>query len=1252
MTKDKIQAARDSGYSDDEIAQYLSSSDEQYKKAIEAGYSIDEVSAYLDAKKPEVKEEPKPKEEEPKPKEDEPSFGQIVGGLGANIAISEGSKIAGTAAGAKIGAASALALGQAGPQALLPEELVTVPAAATLGAGIGYVTSSIGGGIMGDVAAQKIEGRDNINWIRAGLNGVQNLIPGAKITKGPQMLQRVSSAAAKSPIVSNAVVGSVFGPASVAAESYYETGELPETKDVVQAGLVTSVLGGGLGATQKVGQKLLGRFAGKTAQEVEDLVNAGDRGAIAYVDALTANVDPAEFMTASNTKAYFQSLADTTKSRIAPSKTIGPKATQAIRDAGNIAMAGREVGSFLGNRVKDAIAKSPNPAEVEGIALDYLNGKVSKLPEGLENLAGDLSAARKYIQEYQDDLLKNHYNGQRPLPDYLRTAIEESKNNGDYLTRSYRFFEDADYKPTQKQTDAAFNYLKSTGMDEKQANAYLAELNSKRAGTVDDAYNFFFGSQNAGVLKERKDVAPEIREYLGEFTAPGEKISSTMSKLSRLVAYDTSDNEIAKALLETGALKTANDPASKGLIEIKLRRGNAKISTPEGEEILYGTPDVQYAINQLYGVDADGKAIDIADTVTKDAWESMVSASKATKVLLNPPAYLVQVYGNMHNVMGMAMNPIKGLKTGLKMGAAQFADSPIGKIPGFRKLAANIDVPSLDQFKRYKEMGLVPQGLQFADMQAGLTGNKIGKATQKFLDPFGKVYSIPDIALRISAYENNLSMLSKAASGASADKALQQIIEKRAADLTNSTYVNYDYINKSVRTLSRKGVINPFFAFQAEMFRTQYNQGKLALSMINGSFAKSLQDELGVPINDKSLRIEGAKKIAALASLYGAYSYGIDKFNRNTISSDEERAYRETIAPEWDENRPMALVKNGDKIQSINSSYIVPHMQMIGPFLSAARGESMQDAFGKFSETFIQDAAGEGSFPFIVAGQALANHSYKTGAPISYDPAMTGKVADISQFFVKELFEPGVMREIEKARTQPISTTVARQAGIRINETTIADGFRFKANRAKQALNGISENVAYQRGKLERNQIGQDEFSARFAEQDNEFKKQEQELIKHTRNLRTLGKTDDEIINMMKDSGIGSSKILNAIEGRSVGISITPKDTTLDKYESLTGRTNREKELEISKMFKSDPVVARKLLDYHKQILKDDILDIKPKDKLVRALPIPERARYIFDRMNESESPDGVFMQFYKKGVITSDTARAIELLKKGNGKY
>lgn len=1224
MTKDKIQAARDNGYSDDEIAQYLSSSNEQYKKAIEAGYSIDEIESHLNAQKPEAKEEPKPKEKEP-------SFGQIAAGLGANIAISEGSKIAGTAAGAAIGSSLAPGPGTA------------------LGAGIGYVTSAIGGGIMGDVAAQEIEGKENINWIRASLNGVQNLIPGAKITKGPKMLQRVSSAAVKSPIVSNAVVGSVFGPASVAAESYYETGELPETKDVVQAGLVTSVLGGGLGATQKVGQKLLGRFAGKTAQEVEDLVNSGDRGAIAYVDALTANVDPAEFMTAANTKGYIQSLADTTKSRLAPSSLLGKKATQAIRDANNITMAGREVGSFLGNRVKDAIAKSPNPSEVEAIALDYLNGKVSKLPEGLEGLAEDLSTARKYIQEYQDDLLKNHYNGQRPLPDYLRTAIEDSKNNGDYLTRSYRFFEDADYKPTEKQSTAAFNYLKSTGMDDKQANAYLAELNSKRAGTVDDAYNFFFGSQNAGVLKERKDIAPEIREYLGEFTAPGEKISSTMSKLSRLVAYDTSDNEIAKALLETGVLKTANDPASKGLIKIKLRRGNAKIATPDGDEILYGTTDVQYAINQLYGVDVDGKAIDIADTVTKDVWWAAVSASKATKVLMNPPAYLVQVYGNVHNLLGMAMNPIKGIGSGVKMGAAQFADSPIGKIPGIRKLASNIDIPSLDKFKKYKEMGLVPQGLQFADMQAGLTGKKFGKATQKVLDPFGKIYSIPDIALRISAYENNLSMLLKATNGASADKGLQQIIEKRAADLTNSTYVNYDYINKSVKTLSRKGLLNPFFSFQAEMFRTQYNQGKLALSMINGSFAKSLQDELGVPINDKALRIEGTKKIAALASLYGAYSYGINEFNRRTVSQDEEKAYRETVAPEWDENRPMALVKKGDKIQSVNSSYLVPHMQMIGPFLSAVRGESMQDAFGKFSKTLIEDAAGEGSFPFIVAGQALANHSYKTGAPISYDPTMTGKAADISQFFIKELFEPGVMREIEKARTQPLSTTVARQAGIRINETTIPDGFRFKANRVKQALNGIAENVAYQRGKLERNQIGQDEFLTRFSEQDNEFKTKEQELIKHTNNLRILGKSDDEIINMMKDSGIGSSKILNAIEGRSVGLPTTPKDTTLDRYESLIGKTNRDKEREISKMFKSDPINAQKLLDYHKQLLKDDLLNIKPKDKLVRALPIPERARYIFNRMNESQSPDAVFMEFYKKGAITGDTAKAIELLKKSN---
>ena len=62
------------------------------------------------------------KEAEKNP-EKEPSFMQIGAGLLAEIGISESSKVAGTLAGA----GTAVALGQMGPQAFLPEELITVP---------------------------------------------------------------------------------------------------------------------------------------------------------------------------------------------------------------------------------------------------------------------------------------------------------------------------------------------------------------------------------------------------------------------------------------------------------------------------------------------------------------------------------------------------------------------------------------------------------------------------------------------------------------------------------------------------------------------------------------------------------------------------------------------------------------------------------------------------------------------------------------------------------------------------------------------------------------------------------------------------------------------------------------------------------------------------------------------------------------------------------------------------------------------
>ena len=87
-----------------------------------------------------------------------PSGGQIVAGVGTEIAAGIGGQLAGTAIGT----------------AILPG----------VGTAIGYGVGSIGSGIAGSIAAQKLEGRENISWGRAIAAGLINLAPGGSAKGG------------------------------------------------------------------------------------------------------------------------------------------------------------------------------------------------------------------------------------------------------------------------------------------------------------------------------------------------------------------------------------------------------------------------------------------------------------------------------------------------------------------------------------------------------------------------------------------------------------------------------------------------------------------------------------------------------------------------------------------------------------------------------------------------------------------------------------------------------------------------------------------------------------------------------------------------------------------------------------------------------------------------------------------------------------------------------------------------------------
>lgn len=1218
MNPDVITQLRKEGYPDAEIAEEFRKSNGIADTLLKEGYNPTEVLDELNT----MYQREKPVEAK------EPSIPRILAGIAAQTAIEEGAKVGGTAAGTGIGAAVG---SPTGPGAV---------GTATLGAGIGYVSGVITGGVAGSIAAQEIEGRPSISWGRVASDTLLNFIPGTELQHGPKLLRAASRQLAKHPVLGTAVLQGTATPAAVSLERYMETGEMPPNEELMKLGIASSVLGGSLGWSSGKGVDLLRKFAGKPPKMIDDMAASGSRGAVAYINALTENVDPREFMTRENVGKYISSLADNTKARLAPSKLVGKDATQAIIDAKNIVSAGREVGGLLGDRVQSAISKSQDPAATRTLVVDYLGGKIPNLPPGMKNLQSDLSFARNKIRQYQQELLDNHYSGQRILPDPMRIQIEDSMNQGDYLTRSYRFFEDAEFKPARNHLDSLKARLASDGMDQKQIDQYISELNAKRASTPDELQSWVV-SQNAGILKEKKDLAPELRRYLGEYVEPGEQIAATMSKLSRLTGYDAADATIARSLADIGVLKRAGTDLPEGYMPITLRRGNAQI---QGEE-LYGPPELQVAINQLYGVNADGKAMDLADNLASDLWETGVSLSKASKVLGNPPSYAVQAYSNFINLLGMGMNPLKGLGKGTKMGAAQFSDTWVGKIPVVSKLARDMDIPSLEAFMKGKELGLVPPGVVFSDIQAGMKGRTFGSKANAIVNPFGKLYSVPDIAFRMAAFENHQAFLRKAFPGASdADT------EKMAAQITNGVYQNYDYLNSNLKTMSRKGVpLGQFASFSLELIRNQYNQGVLIKKMLDGSFANEAGGKLGVPANKLAIQKEGLKRLAALSTVYAGTAAGIGLYNRKSYTEEEERAIRETGVPDWDANRQLVLKHGKDgKIYWTNSSYVVPHMQAAAPILSALRGESFKDAFDKVIVTAGEDMLGEGSFMMNSLSQALNNHSYKTGRSISVSSDGTQKAADISSWFIGDLFEPGVVREIEKARTQPLKVTAARQVGFRANSTTIEDAFRYKAGDIRIALNTIKADASFIANRLEKGKITPEEYQSERARLNESYKQNLAVLNRHVENIKTLSPkfnlTEDGIIKMMRDNGLGAETALYAINGIVNDLPDKRGMSVADQHEAMLTMETGERMKKITEMAKDDPSLARGLVMREREYQRDKMLKMNERDKAVKALSVEDgqRARYIVEEMKRSQFPLIILDRYRKKGLTPPEVEKEI----------
>jgi hypothetical protein len=916
---------------------------------------------------------------------------------------------------------------------------------------------------------------------------------------------------------------------------------------------------------------------------------------------------------------------------VAPSKIVGTKAQQATIDFSRIIKTAEEISGRIGAKTARAIKKDPSLEAPINRFLD--TGEMS------DNVARVLGAdltkyneARVALQKEAIQLLDDgaYKSADEKARKKLRDTINDSMNSSQrYARREYKAFLDSNYKPTDKQRQAAMNELVEAGVKRGEdfntasANAekHLQRLENSFASTKKEDPRRFLGNGIDSVFKKRKKPGEAEKAWLGEIKDPVERMRGTLTGIAKSVARERTNLILGKELVDAGIAST--NRVDDEMIEIVLR------GTGQEGSGLYAYPQVQTALNELYVGNGSEKMDNIFLNGLQDLYRAGVGLSKGVKVLFNTVAYPVQVYGNTANLLGMGINPFSKAGRGLRLA---LADVPLVS----RALEGLDNTPKarkalLDELEEMAKYGIKNANILESDIRSTLDAGAFSKWLQKGLDPVGKAYQVPDTLGRYVGWKANQNTLRKMFPNAS-----EETIKKQAAMMINDTYQNYDKLSNVVRTLSRWGVMPQFASFTAEFARNQYNQGKMIARMLAGNFGQEF-GELGAA-NVARMRVEGSKRLASLLGVYGATYAAIEGVKAASgVDSNKEDALRDVVYAPWDKNRNqlVKLDKGGRTGWVANPSYVVPHALGLSALQAGLSGNSEQSVI----ELMAEELVGEGSFIFQEAYQALANRDER-GELISEQVNDLDQARERLTFFLKESFRPGFSRELkklQKARLGKGDLTLkevgARQLGARINPFDVSKAATFTvrntntlSNKAKSRYTSLLKfgepsqaelNQVYNRA----NKIYSDAFAA---------------LSKNNESLKTLGYNQNERIKIFKDGGISSKRILEILTNSPSNLSRTSTPLTSELYSEM-GKTMQEKRKNIMKEMRADPKVGKKLMKLWTREKRDISRGLSQMDILIRNMAVDDRVSFL------SNNPS-MIREFRSKGMLSNEVINALRI--------
>ena len=686
--------------------------------------------------------------------------------------------------------------------------------------------------------------------------------------------------------------------------------------------------------------------------------------------------------------------------------------------------------------------------------------------------------------------------GKAPAEGETVTISSAVNNNlGEYLTRSYKIFDDANWKdkvedvivqraknlyrqqlrsvaerlqlknakeqirerllPQYTNDDGTVNELELnqqveneySDMDGQQIGneieSILEQMVDNKIDEVlksDDVKGFLkkgkLGSKDLSILKERKDIPLEIRMLMGEYTDPIQNYARTILKQSSLVANQRF-LESSKEMGMGNFFFEADQPRPRGFDFQIAAEGSETMAPLNG---LYTTKEIYEQFQ-----DASESL-----PVYFEIYMKAISSVKWAKTIGSVTTHLKNFFGNLafmaangHWRVGEMNKAFAIIKNDISSKSNEELNEMMNEYIDLTIVKQSAGLNEIrDMFKDANFDEAMYQRLSKKPTNIG-KAKRLGLKSKKFLED---VYGGTDDLFKIVAYENEMSRYSQALYGkdkSSLTEAERGELSSYVAEIVKNTYPTYSRVPEAIQLIRRFPLLGNFVSFQAESWRTAYNTLNIAKNEMKSDNPK-------VRKIGRERMIGITSYLAIKDTLISYFSVqagmGLSGIIGSLIDDDEEKekqnALKKYVAP-WNKNseKIMLEAKEGE-LRYIDLSSSDPYGGIAKVFNALASGDDLEE---KTVEGFL--AAIE---PFIgvdITTNTLSQVIYNDngyGGRI-YNPENPDRINKMLTHVIKKL-EPGTISSIRRlGKTENLTQEVAAQLlGLRTYDSNLSDSFGFK----------------------------------------------------------------------------------------------------------------------------------------------------------------------------------------------------------------